>query len=483
MRRPGGCSTTAGRHYRSVHGSSHPLSNERENARLFSYEHRIKKGFDGIVPVLKKISALQHEDDFEVQAQGIAQQEFGFELPQDILTNAWVNQLDMPRLFAWCVFQTYRRFSDEFFTQSPLSHPDENAFNAFIQACGFHTVDVTPCADGRLAHVVRYVLRLPHRMVRRNSFAGSRFDIEDNVEKWVGTEMLRYREGKPNTADKPTRYLKVVVYHFSSVDPEHQGCAFYGSDDARAVNGGLEQLNNFKTAIENSFCCGASIDLLLIGMDTDTDAIRLHVPDSEGEVHADRFVNAMDIFQATQRMSMAEGKAYIIDQVRTCSPETLDGTVDFAAYLIENNLSQIDYVRQNFDGAYPDTGHAERFIGAGIGFEDNQLRNLKYFVHLQTVEEASADIDLGIKIFKGLNVSNGLPVPVVVRFDYQGQVPGARERAYHHCQRVARAFTERYSKLVERGMLHILQVARDCNSNAPIEVIGCSVDAALIGDH
>jgi hypothetical protein len=80
-------------------------------------------------------------------------------------------------------------------------------------------MDVTPCADGRLAHAISYVLRLPYGAVRRKSYAGSLFDIENTVEKWVETELMRFREGVPNTADAPTRYLKVVVYHYSSVDP------------------------------------------------------------------------------------------------------------------------------------------------------------------------------------------------------------------------------------------------------------------------
>jgi carboxysome shell carbonic anhydrase len=463
--------------------SGHPLSNDRENARLYGYEDRIKKAFDGIVPVLKRISALQHEKDFALQAQRIAKAELGFELPEGILANAWVDQLDMRRLFAWCVFQTYRRYSDEFYTQAPLSHPGESDFDEFIQSCGFHTVDISPCADGRLAHVIRYVLRLPHRMVRRKSYAGAMFDIDNSVEKWVETEMLRFREGRPNTADKPTRYLKVVVYHYSSVDPLHQGCAAHGSDDAKAAESGLERLNSFKTAIENNFCCGASIDLLLVGLDTDTDAIRVHVPDGEGAIRLDRFVDTMDVYKVTQYGSVEEGRDFIANQVRSCSPEAMEGAAKFAAHLIENNLSQIDYVRRNFGDAYPDTGHAERFIGAGVGFEEIQLRNLMYFAYLQTVEEAVADTDVGIKIFTGLNVAKGLPVPVVIRFDYHGQVPGARERAQQHCQRVARAFNERYVNLAEQGMLHILQVIRDCNANAPIEVIECSVNPVVDGGH
>jgi len=483
-RRPGACNTADEvRQPRGSSNSGHPLSNGRENERLYRYENRVKTAFDEIVPVLKKISALQHETDFEQQAHRIAKSELGFELPEEILANAWVDQLDMRRLFAWCVFETYRRFTDEFYTQAPLAQDDESSFDEFIQSCGFHTVDVSPCADGRLAHVIRYVLRMPYRKVRRKSYAGAMFDIDNSVEKWVETEMLRFREGKPNTADMPTRYLKVVAYHYSSVDPLHEGCAAHGSDTQKAAEGGLERLESFKTAVENNFCCGASIDLLLIGLDTDTDSMRVHVPDHDGVIHLDRYVDTLDVYKVTQYGSVAEGKEFIANQIRSCSPEVIEGTANFAAYLIENNLSQIDYVRNNYGDAYPDTGHAERFIGAGIGFEEIQLRNLMYFAYLTTVEEAVADTDVGIKIFTGLNVNKGLPVPIVVRFDYHGQVPGARDRAQQHCERVTRALNERYADLAGQGMLHIMQVVRDCNANAPIEVLGCSVKPKVDGGH
>ena len=483
-RRPGACETAddVAKPGASL-VSGHPLTNDRENDRLYRYENRVKTAFDEIVPVLKKISALQHETDFEQQAQRIAQSELGFKLPDQILANAWVDQLDMRRLFAWCVFETYRRFTDEFYTQAPLAQDDESSFDEFIQSCGFHTVDVSPCADGRLAHVIRYVLRMPYRKVRRKSYAGAMFDIDNSVEKWVETEMLRFREGKPNTADKPTRYLKVVAYHYSSVDPLHEGCAAHGSDTQKAAEGGLERLESFKTAVENNFCCGASIDLLLIGLDTDTDSMRVHVPDMDGVINLDRYVDTLDVYKVTQYGSVTEGKEFIANQIRSCSPEVLEGTARFVAYLVENNLSQIDYVRKNYGDAYPDTGHAERFIGAGIGFEEIQLRNLMYFAYLTTVEEAVADTDVGIKIFTGLNVNKGLPVPIVVRFDYHGQVPGARDRAQQHCERVTRALNERYADLAGQGMLHIMQVVRDCNANAPIELLGCTVKPKVDGGH
>jgi carboxysome shell carbonic anhydrase len=429
------------------------------------------------VPILKEISALQHEADFVAQAHRIARSKLGFELPDSILEGAWVEQLDMRRLFAWCVFQTYRRFCDDFFANDPLANADADGFDAFLQACGFHTLDISPCADGRLAHVVRYVLRLPYRSVRRKSYAGALFDIENSIEKWVETEMLRYREGRPNLADAPTRYLKAVVYHYSSVDPQHEGCAAHGSDTQKAAQAGLDRLNGFREAIENTFCCGASIDLLLIGLDTDTDAIRAHLPDGEGDLSLDRYVDALELYRDTRNMSAGDAAASVTAVLQGASPESAQGMQQLVAKLLENNLSQIVYVMNAHGEHYPDIGHAERFIGAGVGFEEIQLRNLMYFAYLNTVEEATPDTDVGIKIFKGLNVARGLPVPIVVRFDYHSKVPGARDRAVERCAHVAEALETRYADLAEKGLLHILQLVRDCTADTTVEVLACTVNA------
>jgi carboxysome shell carbonic anhydrase len=472
LRRPGAVGSAGGGGV-----GSHPLCRVDENAQLHAYERTVKDAFDGIVPILKEISALQHEADFVGQAQRIARQKLGFELPGEILEGAWVEQLDMRRLFAWCVFQTYRRFCDDFFANDPLASADATGFDAFLQACGFHTFDISPCADGRLAHVVRYVLRLPHRSVRRKSYAGALFDIENSIEKWVETEMLRYREGRPNLADAPTRYLKAVVYHYSSVDPEHEGCAAHGSDTQKAAQAGLDRLNGFREAIENSFCCGASIDLLLVGLDTDTDAIRVHLPDGEGDLSLDRYVDALELYRDTRSMSAGEAIATVTAALQGAAPESAEGMQQLVARLLANNISQIVYVKNAHGEHYPDIGHAERFIGAGVGFEEIQLRNLMYFAYLNTVEEATPDTDVGIKIFRGLNVAHGLPVPIVVRFDYHSKVPGARDRAVKRCARVAGALTARYAELAEKGLLHILQLVRDCTADSAVEVLACTVNA------
>ncbi len=440
--------------------ASHPLTNGQENTRLYAYESSVKEAFDAIVPTLKQVSALQHEAGFVQQAQALARAHLGFELPQVLLEDAWVEQLDMRSLFAWCVFETYHRFCDEVFTRDPLGDSSDEQFQAFLQDCGFHLLDVSPCADGRLAHVIRYVLRLPYKAVRRRSYAGAMFDIDDSLEKWVKTELVRFREGKPNMADEPTRYLKTVVYHHSSVDPQHEGCAAHGSDTLKAAQGGRDRLLGFQQAVQNTHCCGASIDCLLIGMDTDTDAIRIHMPNTDGGIDLENYIDSQAVYDKTAYMNAGQAGQWIIEHVREHGGETLeDGMARFIAHLLTNNLSQVEYVRDYYGGHYSDIGHAERFIGAGIGFEEVQLRNLTFFAYMNTVEEAATDLDVGIKIFTGLNVSHGLPVPIVVRFDYHGKVPGARDRAEQHCRRVSDALRMRYRELSAAGQIEIL----DCS--------------------
>ena len=466
----------------------HPLTDLPCNKKLQEYEEKVKGRFDQIVPLLKKISTLQHDDDFINTSQKLARSKLGFELPEHILERAWVRPLDMRALFASCVFQAHQLSSNQFFDSDPLSGSEDSneakLFESFLAECGFHLLDVTPCADGRLAHSISYALRIPFSAVRRRSHAGALFDVENTVNRWVKTEHRRFRESIPNSPHESTRYLKVVIYHFSSVNPSSQGCAAHGSDDSLAASEGLQRLLDFKESVENSFCCGASVDLLLIGLDTDTDAIRVHVPNAESHISLEKWVSAKDIYEETKFLSADEAIRKITEKVTKSVPGNSEkGMVDFITKLLVNNLSQIDYVQQLHNGPYPDEGHAERFIGVGIGFKEVHLRNLTYFAHLDTVEEGAPDLDVGVKIFKGLNISRDLPIPVVVRFDYSGKVPGARERALLDCKRVDSAISFRYRELVDDGLLHTCLTIRDRDTKAPAEVVGSSLDPVLQEEH
>lgn len=452
----------------------HPLTIAESNALLNSYECSVKSAFDSIAPVIKEISELSTNSASRDKTKQLISKRLGFQLPDDMFVESSGNQIDVRRLYAWCLFETYQQYCDSFNNDFPRCM-DDNDFQSFLHECGFHALDVSPCSDGRLAHVISFVLRLPFRSVRRKSYAGAMFDIEDNLEKWVETEFLRFREGKINAADTDTRYLKTVVYHYSSLDPDHEGCAAHSSRVELAAKAGMERLVAFKKAIENTFCCGASIDYLLIGLDTDTDVIRIHSANGKCGIDLDKYIESKSVYESTLSMRTSEAKDWITKHVESVSHGSSRGMVNLISLLLINNISQIDYVRKYHGQHYADIGHAEYFIGAGMGFEEVQLRNLTYFAYLDTVEESAKDLDVGIKIFSRLNIYKGLPVPIVVRYDYHNNVPGARERAIQHCYRVSDALNGRYEGLVSQGLLHTLLVIRDVDSiNASIEVLACS---------
>ncbi|MBI1284748.1 MAG: carboxysome shell carbonic anhydrase [Thiobacillus sp.] len=437
---------------------AHPLVNRMQNQRLADYESRVQARFDDIVPTLKQISALQHEADFETRAQQLARERLSFALDEAVLADAWITVLDMRKLYGSSVLNTFHALAQEAAAQQDGQAEAEAMVRFFIE-CGFHEVDVSACADGRLKGLLHYILRLPQQAVRRHkSYAGTLFDVELNVKQWTETELRRFREGVPTLPDAGTRYLKIAVYHFSSSDPLHEGCAAHGSDDRKAAQAALDRLQAFGTAIENGFCCGASVATLLIGVDTDNDAIRVHVPDAQGDMSLDCCIDNMALHQATAECGESEARrqldAIVEETARRfgrSAPET--GMRRLIERLLANNLSQIDYVCENHQGRYADIGHAERFISIGDGFEEVHLRNLAYFGHMHTVEEGAADMDVGIKIFTRLNVARGLPVPVAIHYRYDDQVPGSKERTVARCRRVKAAIEARYPELVRDGLL------------------------------
>ena len=441
---------------------------EREaNPTLWKYEQGVRAAFANIVPVLKEISALQHTQDFTRQAQALAQTKLGFALPEPLLQNAWLGELDMRRCYAHALYETFKRASAASFADIAAEREHAAQAQQFLLDCGFHSVDIAPCADGRLQGLVKYILRLPKAAVHRAPYAGALFDIEESLRRWVEVEHRRYREGVPNTADQPTQYLKIAVYHWSGSD-RHQGCAAHGSDQHTAAQAGLERLTMFRAAVQNSFCCGASVATLLIGVNTDNDALRIHVPDGLGATSLYRYVDNEQVYQKVAQTKAP--RATVVDALELAivaqgwgqgEGRPGVGMLRCIATLLENNLKQIDYVAQYHGGGYADIGHSEWFISAGNGFADLPLRNLAYYAHLDTVEEGAADLDVGVKIFKKLNVAHALPVPVVIHARYNAQVPGARDRALARAERLKRAVLERYAELTRQGLICVFTTLQD----------------------
>ena len=464
--------------------SAHPLFDLAHNRRLLERESEIKGAFNAIEPALREVAALQTQNGFEELAQTIIRDRLGFELPASYLRSYWIAPLNMRAIYAYCVYRTFRKLADRDFDRG-LSDLDEGEpASEVIRKWGFHAIDITPCADGRLSGVVDYILRVPPAVVAsRKSFAGSMFDVEESARNWIAVELRRFREGVPNAASEPTRYLKIGVYHTSSSDPAHEGCAAHGSDEHKAAQALLDRLNGFAQAIENSHCCGASVATLLIGVDTDTDAIKLHVPDAHGKISLERYVDNRALFEATRGMAREPAKAAIRAAVAeaasvSSSDTATEGMRWFCGYLLKNNIAQIEYVRAYHQGRYEDIGHTERFITVGDSFDDVQLRNLAYQAQMETIEEGAADMDVGIKIFKKVNMAHDLPIPAFIHYRYDGRVPGSRERAVERCRRLERAIHARYPELVHEGWLYTQATVKDLACGSRIEDLnGPSVSA------
>ncbi len=465
----------------AVDSHRHPLANQHANARLAHCEESVKGRFEAIVPALQAIAGLHLGAGFSAQAQAIAEAQLGYRLPDGILNDAWISGVDNKALYAYCTFQALKLATEQFANDLRQQVEAVQDTRNFFLDCGFHAVDISPCADGRLKGLMRYILRLPlTSFTRRKAYAGALFDVETDVRHWMATELRRFREGVPTTVDAGTRYLKIAVYHTSSSSPCHEGCAAHGSNDHQAVAAALDRLNQFRQAIENSFCCGASTDILLIGVDTDTDAIRVHIPDGAGELSPQRFVDNKILFHATLGLSADQAGLAVHEAVEaavnqhgwgTGKGAPHDGMRRLVTNLLINNLSQMDYVMDLHNGQYADIGHAERYISVGDGFEEVQIRNVAYYAHLHTLEEGVADMDVGIKIFKGLNVNHGLPVPVAIHYRYDAGVPGSRERTVAKAMRVAAAIRNRYATLDEQGLLLCHLSVQDMPAGSPVEVV------------
>ncbi|MDR9499869.1 MAG: carboxysome shell carbonic anhydrase [Hydrogenovibrio sp.] len=460
----------------AVGRSDHPLVDARRNQLLRDYEVGTKTGFDRLETTLKRLAGWQTQDDFVIRAQALAESEFGWPWPEALLTDAWKTGLNVKALYAYGIFKQFERLSQDFYQRDPLKDDREAVARQAFMAAGFHAVGIAPCADGRLAHTVSYVLRLPYAMVRRKAHAGVMFDVSESVRHWVFVEHDRFREGLPNPATESTRYLKIAVYHYSDKDPTHQGCAAHGSDEKKAAAAALQKLEDFQQAIENRFGCGSRVEPMLLGLNTDNDSLKVHLPNQDGRLCLARYIKTETLFDQTAGWSAEQARAYLkealvaqAEQAGSTPPRA--SMRDLLVWLMAQNFSQIAYVRQFEKGLYPDIGHAERFIGLGNGFEEVQLRNLSYYGFLDTLEEGAADVDVGIKIFKGLNVGKGLPVPVVIRCDYDGRVPGSRTRALEKAKRIEQALHQRYSDLSNSGDLTSLCTLRDHQRAVPCEVV------------
>ena len=465
----------------------HPLVDRELNQQLFAYEQTVRGRFARIVDVLKQISAHQHDATFAERAQQLAHEQLSFELPHEVLDDAWVSGLDLRALHSHCIFNSLKlcveRASVEQAGWSQRLPIDSN----LLHSCGYHTVDISPCADGRLQGIAPYVLRLlPGPNVRVKAYAGALFDVDGDVADWAQREVERL-SGAMEDGDH-LNFLKIAVYHLSSSNPGAQGCAAHGSNDRQATESALGRLDQLREAVDRTFGVGAAPDVLLIGVDTDLDALRIHLPDAFGDVNPHRYIETGKIYRETLGMSAEAARMRIAEMIADVENsggwgqgqgKMRDGMRRLVTALAEANLSQIEYVIKHHTGRYAVIGHDEECIVAGEAVRTLQLRNLFYFAHLDTVEEGAPDMDVGIKIFRHLNASHGLPVPVLVHFEYDSRIPGSRQRAVDRALRVRDAIAGRYADLAQAGLLTCAMAVSDRNGDECCDFVA----EAAAADH
>src|SRR5919202_2456564 len=461
----------------------HPLAEPALSAALKRRVEEIEAAFARIEPVLRRLAPRQFDDGFPEQAHRELADSLGVDIPAAELESSWSTPLDLGRIHARCVLGTFRNLVEREFDRSLAQLLDEGeSAEVLIRRFGFHAVDITSCSDGRLRGAVDFILRVPPAVVVwHDAYAGTMFDVEEALHRWEAVELRRWREGQPNDASEPTRYLKIGLYHFSSLDPRNKGCAAFGSDQVRAATALLARLQQFEGAVESTQCCGASVATLLVGVDTDTDAIRVHVPDAAGRMDVDRFISSATLYEQTASLEREAGKEFIRQVVADCTgvdaaDAATEGMRWLCGYLLKNNIGQVDAVLGWIGGTYTDSGHGEKLVVAGDAIDDVQLRNLTFQDQMGTLEEGTFDLDVGIEVLGKMNGPHGLAVPVLVHVAYDERIPGANARAQARVCRLAAAIEARYAGAADPAGLVIQRVVR-ARGRSRLEVVEAEKEA------
>ncbi|MCX8097948.1 MAG: carboxysome shell carbonic anhydrase [Casimicrobiaceae bacterium] len=440
-----------------VEGALHPLADPAVERALEARRERIEQTFAAISERLERLAHESiHERGYRSALATIAAEwglDFGLESPP----YHWAHPLPWGEIHAHGVLAAFARLAAEGNALSALEQTEGEPVEALVARFGFHAIDLVPCADGRLAGLTEHILRVPRAIVTaRRSYAGAMFDIDEAVAAWRAVEIERLRRQVAGQVLPPSRFLKIGVYHVSGSHPQHEGCAAHGSNDTRAMSALLERLVSFQAAVEIQH--GERPAILLIGVDTDNDAIRVHVPDADGRVHIERFVSSNDLRHLTRRLPREAGKALIRERVAACAGVAPDDAATegmrwLCGYLLKNNIGQVEAVERLYGGRYPDLGHAERLIVAGDPIDEVQLRNLAFQTQFTTLEEGARDVAVGLRLLAHTHAPRGYAIPVLTTARYDERLPGARVRAQERAERHAEAIRSRYPHGVDGASL------------------------------
>lgn len=292
------------------------------------------------------------------------------------------------------------------------------------------------CMDGRI-HLPT-ITNTPLGIIRPYRNIGGKFNLgwpllNLSFDKLV---MKSVREGN--------RVLVLVTYHFSAGD-EHRGCAGFKYDCEKAK----KETNEFKKQIQRVYGDNSQVVVpILIGVETDKDAIILHGENGE--------VVDLSILTETKKENLIE----IIQRLYPNMPQRI--VLDLLP-LVEGNLEHMTEVK----GQKPlaDLEHGEWILAVGKGFDWLHTPNMALIVGPydpnigEPIKTAASIIKANIE--KG-KVSKGFVVLASAVYDDAEDLLRTKERAVYIRDLSVELIKENYPEMIE--MMHPLAVVVNVNT-------------------
>jgi hypothetical protein len=133
-------------------------------------------------------------------------------------------------LHSYCIFRSFKECIDQAQTDQQAWRERMTLDAEFIRSCGYHTLDISPCADGRLQGLLPFVFRMaPAASILVKAYAGAMFDVEMDVADWTHRELERFSGGIPECRGwQVPEDCGLSLQHLKPCD---QGCAAHGSNE------------------------------------------------------------------------------------------------------------------------------------------------------------------------------------------------------------------------------------------------------------
>ena len=142
----------------------HPFAEPGISDALRRQTQAIEAAFSKIDPALLRLAPRHYDEDFpQVAVREL--RDIGIDISPSLFAAHVMAPLNMRFLQARCVIGTFCRLIREGGARQPTSRSDGDDATTLIRQWGFHAIDVSPCADGRLSGLLDHILRIPPAVV------------------------------------------------------------------------------------------------------------------------------------------------------------------------------------------------------------------------------------------------------------------------------------------------------------------------------